>query len=251
MSRDKAMLIVAAATGACAAVLLVTANGPVWLRVLFGIPFIFLLPGQATLLFVDPDGRLGSLEWATWSVGISISISALVGMGLAASSGLAGNATIVALTLVTLLALVAAHQRAVGEPDRLAAVTRRNPVWRMVFGTIALLVCALAVLLVASPSQNTAQRGHTVQLWGLPDASGGGLRIGADNIDAPSKQYRLTIEQGGRLISQQSFDMPAGSHRTFEVKSTATWTRSAPVSAVLTDLGGALPPRTISVWPSE
>jgi hypothetical protein len=251
MSRDKAMLIVAAATGICASVLLVGANGPVWLRVLFGIPFILLLPGQATLLFVDPDGRLGSLEWAAWSVGISISMSALVGMGLAASRGLTASAMIVSLALVTLLALVAAHRRAVGEPDRLAAVTRRNPVWRMAFGTIALLACALAVLLISAPNQNVGQRGHTVQLWGLPDSSGGGLRIGAANIDAPSKQYSLTIEQGGRLISQQSFDMPAGSRRLFEVKESATWTRSAPVSAVLTDVDGSLSARTISVWPAE
>jgi hypothetical protein len=251
MTRDRAMRLVAIATGVCAAILLVAAGGPVWLRVLVGIPFVLLLPGQATLLFVDPDGRLGGLEWATWSVGISIAVSSLVGMGLAASLGLTASAMIVALTLVTLLALVAAQRRAIGEPDRLAAVTRRNPVWRTAFGAIVLLTCTLAILLISTPGPSAAQPGKTVQLWGLPDSTGGGLRIGADNIDASSKHYRLTVEQGGQLISQQSFDLPAGSRRLFVIKKSATWTRSAPVTAVLADADGVLPSRTISVWPSE
>jgi hypothetical protein len=250
MSRDKSMLIVAVITVCCAAILLLAAGGPVWLRVAIGVPFVFILPGQAMLLFVDPDGRLGSFEWATWSVGVSIAITALVGMGLAASFGLSARGMIVSLTLVTLLALLAARSHARGEPDRLAAVTRRNPVWRTAFGALGLLSCTLLILALTIPGTGATQRGQTVQLWGLPDKVGG-LRIGAVNVDAASKHFRLTIEQGGRLISQQSFDLPAGSSRLFVVKESATWTRSAPVAAVLTDTDNALSPRTISVWPSQ
>lgn len=250
MSRDRAMLLVGVITVFCAGVLTLAATGPVWLRVAIGLPFIFILPGQATLLFVDPDGRLGSFEWATWSVGVSIAISALVGMGLAASFGLSANGMIVSLTVVTLLALLAAHRRALGEPDRLAAVTRRNPVWRTAFGTLALLACAVVVLMLSIPGAGATQRGQTVQLWGLPDKSGG-VRIGVDNIDAPSKRFQLTIEQGGQLISQQSLDLPVGSRRNFAVKQSATWTRSAPITAVLSDTDGSLQPRTISVWPIQ
>jgi hypothetical protein len=251
MSRNQAMLLVAIATAVSAAILLLATPGLVWLRVAVGIPFVLLLPGQALMLFVDPDGQLGGLEWFTLSVSASIALAILIGMGLATSLGLTASGMIQTLTFFTVLCLTAARAHADFVPPRRLTVAKRNPARRAALGALALLACAAFVLALSIPDTRTAQADQTVQLWGLPDKSGGGLRIGANNVNATSRRYRLTIQQGGRLISQQEFTMPAGTDRQFTVLKSATWTNSAPVVAVLTDMNGVLSPRNISVWTFE
>jgi hypothetical protein len=250
MSRNQAMLLVAIATAVCAAVLLLADTSLLWLRVAAGIPFVLLLPGQAVMLFVDPDGRLGGLEWFTLSASVSISLAILIGMGLAASIGLTASGIIETLTFATVLALTAARAHSDFVPPRPLTLARLNPARRAAFGALALLTGTALVLALAIPDTRTAPADQSVQLWGLPDKSGG-LRIGVNNVNAASRNYRLRIEQGGRLISQQELSLPAGSDRQFVILKSATWTNSAPVSAVLTDASGVLKPRNISVWTIE
>ena len=113
-----------------------------------------------------------------------------------------------------------------------------------------LLGCALAVLLLSIPVTSGSTGTGIVQLWALPDG-GNGLQLGANNVDATSRRYRLTIQQAGRLISEQQLDLPAGSSRIFLVKRSATWTNTAPVTAVLADESGSVAPRSISVWMTQ
>ncbi len=247
MSRNRVLLAVAFATALCALVLTLAGTGHVWLRVIFGIPLVLLLPGQAATLLCDPEGRLGGLEWFALSAGASIASTILAGMGLAATFGLTAERTVVALAAVTLLTLMVAARRQASEPG--PVVVRHAPVLRMATGALALLACALLVLLLSIPRATTSGPG-TVQLWGLPSTSGS-LRIGTRNVDAESRHYRLTIEQGGRIITQREVDMPSNAERIFEVKASATWTKSAPVTAELADESGILPARTVSVWPAQ
>jgi len=251
MSRRRAILLVTIVI-ALAATFLVFANPAwVWLRVLVGIPFVLLLPGQAIMLFIDPDGRLGGFEWFTLCVALSIALTTLLGMGLAASTaGLTTSGIVAALTVVAFLALLAAQTQTSSVPDSRATQTRRNSVQRASSGALALLACTLVILLLTIPGLGAGTTGRVVQLWGLPDGAGG-LRIGTKNINTTSQHYHLTIEQGGRLISEQQFDIPAGTQRIFEVKKTATWTKGSPVTAVLTAADPRVAPRSISVWTTE
>jgi hypothetical protein len=252
MNRNRAIIFVAIATTLCATVLLFASkSGPIWLRAIVGIPFALLLPGQAAMLFVDPDGQLGGFEWFTLSVSVSIATTSLLAMGLAASVGLTTLGVVTAITLVTLLTLLGAGARAGALPVRGQQPARRNSLQRMTYAAVALLTCAGLVLALSIPTAPVGHSAQVVQLWGLPDKTAGGLRIGAANIDATSRHYVLRIEQGGRLISVQDVDMPAGSERLFVVKKSATWTNSSPVTAVLADVSGKVTPRTVSVWTIE
>ncbi len=123
MSRNRAVFLLAIITALCAAVLMFVNVGFVWLRVLIGIPFVLLLPGQALMLFVDPDGQLGGFEWFALAVGASISLTTLVGMGLAASP-LGLNADYLVAGLASRGA-ARAHRRA--HPGRPSAAATPGP----------------------------------------------------------------------------------------------------------------------------
>lgn len=248
MSSRRSLLVVGALAALSAAILLAS-PALVWLRVLVGLPFLLLLPGHAVMLVADRDQRLGGLEWFALSVGSSVAVVMMVGMVLASSRGMTANAMVVALTLLILLCLAVAWTRSRGALAR-PPVTPGQPgvAYRLAFGALALLACALLVL--ALSSQRPPEASRVVQLWGLPDKFGG-LRIGARNVNADSRQYHLTIEQAGRLIARQELDMPIGADRLFDVRKSATWTNTAPVVAALSDDRGVVATRTISVWTTE
>jgi hypothetical protein len=234
MSRNRTLLALAIATALGAAVLLLAGDGLVWLRVVLGIPFALLLPGQAVMLFVDSEGNVSGFELAT--------------IALAATVGVATGGVVAAIAAVTMLSLVAAALRAGNEPSRRPQASRRDLAHGAWLGALALLGCTAAVLLLSIPGLSGSRSAQVVQLWGLPDTADGSLRIGVNNVDATSLHYTLKIEQGGRLVSVQQLVLPAGKDRLFIVKRSALWTASEPVAAVLTDSSGAVATRSISVW---
>jgi hypothetical protein len=245
--------LVAIGTAVAAAFLLFANGGSLWLRIVFGIPLALFLPGHALMLFVDPEGRLGGPEWFTLSVSSSIAVTTLLGMALASTPmGLTANAAVVALTLVTLLALFAAGTRTATLSFGRLMPIRRNSIQRATFGALALAACTLLVLLLTIPGAVTSSTtGQVVVLWGLRNESGTAVRIGANNVSAEPRSYRLTITQGGRLISEQDLELPRGTSHVFEVEKSATWTDSAPVVADLADVGGTVPTRSVSVWMTQ
>jgi len=251
MSRHRALAFVALITLVGLLILLFATTQLLWLRVLFGIPFVLLLPGQAVLLMLDPDGQLGGFEWFTLSVGTSIAITMLIGIGLAVTVGLTAAGLALALTAVIFMAIFVANAKTASLSEGGPTPTGHNSIQRATFATAALVGCLLLVLLLSIPTPDTGRALDVVQLWGLPDQTSGDLRIGVNNVNASSQHYRLAIRQGDRLISEQVLDIPAGSNRIFVVKKSATWTNSSPVIAVLTDPSGLVSPRTISVWVAQ
>jgi hypothetical protein len=248
MRRDRTILFTAIAPTLGAAILLFTCPEPSWLRIVIGLPFALILPGHAVMLLVDPDRLLGRLEWFTLSVGVSLSLSMLVGMGLAASIGLSVNGTIATLAVMTSAMLVMAQARIVASTSRQRATYVSLDLIRYPsFGALALLACGMLVLLISIPRADTSSSANIVQLWGLPNESGD-LRIGAKNINSSSRRYHLAVRQGERVIVNEEIGLPAGSSHILLVKASAMWTKSAPVVAVLTDPGGRVRPRTIRVW---
>jgi len=235
---------VACATALAAATLLLVPADLTWARVLVGVPFVLFLPGSAVMFVFDPDRRLGRLAWLALSVAASVVVAMFAGIALAASVGLTAERAVAALTVVTLIAIAFDWTRSRPRPESLSE-------WRGVAGDVAggalaVLACALVVMALSIPRDTTTGPG-TTQLWALPDSSGG-LSVGVRNVDAASERYLLTIEQGGRMITQQRVDMPKGTEALFEVKRSAALTLSAPVIAVLSDESGIVAPRTVRTW---
>ena len=248
MTRNRAIFLVATATAIVGIGLLLAEQGPVWLRVLFGLPFVLLLPGHALMLLVDPAERLGRAEWFALSLGASISITIFSGMALATTSfGLNASGMVLLLTVLTLALSFAARAQTPAELLEAVPSPRRNPELRAVINTLVLMTCVLLVLMAMTSGVGADGRGSIVQLWGVP-AKSGGVRIGANNINAPSDSYRVVIEQEGRLISKQVFNMPPGGGRVFEIKKSATFTTRSPNTATLADVSGEVATRTVSVW---
>ena len=250
MSQSRTVFLLGLLTAVAAVLVLFLGPEFAVMRAAVGIPFVLLLPGQAVMLYVDPDGRLGGLESFALSIATSISLVALLGMALAVSPWqLTAEGMVVAIACATLLMLVFSRVRAVRQPPKIPNAARRSLVQRMPAAALGVLGCAIAVLLLSVPIPSSSNGAGTVQLWALPEA--GSIRMGANNVDAKSRQYTLTIQQAGRPISEQQLDLPPGSSRIFVVTQSATWTNSAPVTAVLTDQTGSISPRSISVWMTQ
>jgi hypothetical protein len=119
---------------------------------------------------------------------------------------------------------------------------------RMTWGVIGILVCSGLIVAVSTPLKSTTRSTDTVQLWGLPDSANKDIRVGVANVDAATRDYRISISQGGRTISEQPIDLPAGTNRLFVVRRTALWTDAAPVEVTVSDAASTVMTRTISVW---
>jgi len=248
MTRSRAILIGATATALISVALLLGDQAPTWLRVLLGIPLIFVLPGHALMLLVDTEERLGRAEWFALSLGGSLSITILTGMALAITPfGLSAQTMILLLALLSLALTFAAQARTPAPLLDEELPPQRTPALRGALNTMLVMACMLLVLAAAVPSADTAKGGGIVQLWGVP-AKSGGVRIGAKNVNAPQSRYRIRIEQEGRLISEQEFDMPEGGGRIFEVQKAATFTTRSPIEASLSDVDAEVATRTVSVW---
>jgi hypothetical protein len=248
MTRDRALLMLALTTLACGLALVLVPEQIVWARTLLGIPFAMLLPGAAAMLLVDPDGRVGLTEWFALAVSVSVSVTVLTGMGLALAGHLNTPAIVVVLGVLTLAVLTVASFRPEPSTAGRVLLRRRNPVWRAALSLGGLLLCTGLALALSFPDPFTAHSGHVIQLWGLPDAAEGGLRIGTNNVNSASSHFRLTISQAGRQISATDVDLPTGTSHVYVVKRSALWTAKEPVVATLAETTGAESTRTISVW---
>ena len=248
MSKRGVLLLMAFATVAYVDVLWFSGAGAAWIRIPAGILFVLLLPGQAMMLAVDPEARLGGFESLTLSISGSVGAAALAGLSLAATVGLTDHGIVLALAAFTLLMLAAAGIRADRDSTWSGLPASRTPAAKALYGAVALLAFAGIVLLLFHPWPSTIPTTQTVQLWGLPNASSRDVSIGAKNIDATSHLYHLVITQGGKAITKQELDLPPGTSRTFVVKRSSLTTDRYPVAAVLTDASGTVAPRSISVW---
>lgn len=247
MRRSRDFLIVGVMTAASTVALTLAPASFVWLRVAIGLPFALLLPGLGLMLMCDPERRLGGLEWFALSLGGSLAITAFAAMSLAATVGLTAQGATAVLAVMTLGEVMIAW--AVSLLTQTETVRTRGAAWDAWMGSAALVAGALLVLALSVPQDTTTSRG-TTQLWGVPGSTGD-VRIGARNVDAPSARFLLTVDQGGRMITTQRIDMPAGTQALFDVKASAMPLPRAPITAVLTDERGTVGLRTISVWPRQ
>jgi hypothetical protein len=185
------------------------------LHALLTIPLVLFLPGYALVSAVFPTLVVPSVERLLMSVGGSIAISVLVGLGLGISPfGLNAGSWAVVLVALTLGLLVVAWVRraragVVGARPRIASM----PLRAAVLMVISVLIVA-DVVLGARLAATEAQAPVPVQLWLIP-VSGAheqarlGVNSGADGGD-----FRIVLTTQGETI--HSFDVTLGPEQTWE-----------------------------------
>lgn len=168
---------------AMAATLIAVADGPVALRVVFGIPLVVFVPGYAVTSALFPSWRgLGGLERLVLSFGLSFAVMSLLALGVDRTRwGLTVATTSSGLVAISVLASVVAIVRrgALAEEDRFAPRLPRLDIppparWdrstRVAVDVIMLSVLVLAasgITLVASQT-----RGEDLTQFALYSESG-------------------------------------------------------------------------------
>jgi len=250
MTRRADLLAFAAAVMGAAVVLRMGESVPDAVRVMVGMPFVTLLPGHALTLALDPEGRLGGLEWFAVAVAGSLSMAALVGLAIADSpSGVTPTAWLVSLGVVTVLLTAAAARRTLlSETPRLPAANSTV----LYLPATALLLGAVAVLFVALTPVDLPRQGagDVLQLWALPAEQGDGIRIGVGNLTRTPAVYSLKVAQAGTVISEHRLRVAAGSDYIVDMEPSSIVSTATPVVAVLSDAEGVTL-RRVSIWPSE
>jgi len=247
MSRRTELFLFALAVTVIYAILARMGSDPTPLRVLLGIPFVFLLPGHALTLLVDPRGRLDRLEWFTVAIGSSLSIAVLVGLVLADSrTGFTPGGWLSMLWGATLLLVVAAAWPHKSSPTTLLPEVRTTA--RYLPSAALLIGCLMVILAALTPVAPPARGiGDVLQLWVLPTTDGLGARVGVDNLTDTSTSYLLKVTQRGKVLSQQRLDMSAKTNRIIEVQPRATEATAAPIVAELSDINRVVL-RRVSLW---
>jgi len=129
-----------------AVVLLVPALAPI--RIVFGLPFVLLLPGYVLLAALYPrKGDLDSVERAALSFGLSIAIVPLIGLALNYSPwGVRLNPILAFVSLFIVMGAGAAvYRRRAVPPEEAFAVNVRLPRWYRV-GPARVAAAAIVVL---------------------------------------------------------------------------------------------------------
>lgn len=88
-----------------------------WVRAVFALPLIFVLPGLALVAALLGTGRLDRAETVAYSLSLSVAISALAGVVIQLVLDLDRTAWVVSLAAITVLLTVAAYIGGGGRRD--------------------------------------------------------------------------------------------------------------------------------------
>lgn len=185
------------------------------LRMVVAVPLVLLLPGYSVLSAVFPSRVLPAVERLLLSIGLSIGITVLLGLGIAATGvPLAPLSWAVALAVITLVACGVAWFRRVrrglvGPGANIARMPRTGVAMVIVAALIAADVL-LGSRLIAAQQQVP----QPVQLWlvpvsGRPNDALLGVRAGATPAE-----FRIVISSSGQTISE--FDVALDAAEAWE-----------------------------------
>ncbi len=206
--RSMDLLAVVATTIVAAVLALLVPPGIVLIRILT-LPLVLLLPGYALVSALFPNRSLGVAERLMFSLGLSLAIVILGGLGLNWTPfGLRASSWAVLLAGITLaasaVALVRRRGRSMSAPGWLrvgnVGFTLRQG---LLLGLAVAIVCgAVAVSIIGAERQSYA--GFT-QLWILP--AGGAnpenaVHLGVSNMESTAMEYRLAVNVGGKVVRQ-------------------------------------------------
>jgi len=196
--RDAADGAVAALAAATTALVLLPFV-PGWLRIVVVVPFLLALPGYLALR-VAGSGRLGIEDRTLLTVGLSVSILAIAGLGLdRLPGGLSRGSWLAAIDVGVVVALVVARRRPAAAPAR-PRVARPRVRWATV-GTLALAgaITAAALTVDIRGAQAQERRERFVEVWLVPSGSHSAV-LGIRSAERSVTRYRVTLADGPRRV---------------------------------------------------
>jgi len=171
---------------------------PLLLRTALTIPLLFYLPGYGIVAAAFPRTTLQRLERIIFSVGVSVAVTAVIGLLLNFTVGMAVEAWAIALTSLTVVGCLLAtlrRPRYVGNPSRHLS-TGLNIVQYLMLG-LALVMGLVAFNLVRQSVMQERPADYT-SFWMLPSAESpsGLVRLGIKNVESKVITYQIKLEQG-------------------------------------------------------
>lgn len=266
-------LVLAAVWTLCLATIVLALPGVGPLRVVLGLPFVLFLPGYSLIAALYPrEGDLDGVERLALSLGLSIAVVPLIGLGLNYTPwGIRLNPILVVLSVfILLMVAISLYRRrslAVGQAFRLpfeapVAEWRRSVrLDRVLAALLALAVVALGVSIYVAATRGTGERftefyilgprgkaeGYPTQIAvGQPAA----VTTGVIDDERRTTSYRIDVTVNGqtasvpvsvRLASKQKWEEP--------VRFTATQPgKHEEVQFLLYRAGDTQPYRQLHLW---
>lgn len=249
MTRNGRSLIISSVVvlaGAAAALLVPHLD---YVRLVFGAPAVTLLPGWGLVVLLDPFERLGRLERFSLAVGLSLSITVLLGLVLAITpAGLTRGVWIVTLGSITLsINAVAGRSSRHAGASWPAGRLRTLPV-AVAIGAIAFM--SVGAVLISNSGPVPPPSGSILQLWALPHPgrTDGTVQVGVSNLISPAETYSLKVTQAGKVLAERTIVVPVGSSQLLLVRPSSVATPGEAMEAVLTTFGDAGLRRSVRVW---
>lgn len=219
------------------------------LRTVVAAPLVLFLPGYALVSAIFPSLVLPAVERILLSIGLSICVTVLLGLGIAASGvPLAPVSWALALTMITVTACGVAWLRRVrrglvGPAVTIARMPRRGVI--MVF--VAALIAADVLLgsrLIAGDQQAPAP----VQLWMVPIAGQPNDALIGVRAGETASDYRIVISVAGDPIYEFDLQLAAGERWERNVNFAAEL-RARPIVARLYEGSSAVESRFVVLQP--
>jgi hypothetical protein len=199
-SSDLFAVMIIAAVSATLALVLPTDS---ILRLICALPLVLFLPGYAITAALFPPRSLGVLERLLFSLGLSVSVTALTGLALNLTPwGLQASTWAIALAAIVLLASVIAWRRRQNTAIAAAPIdTQFQLRFRDgLFLGLAILVTGAAIGLTRLPVAPNGVAGYT-SLWIIPANPGtNDIRLGLNSSELAATRYRLQVSAGDQVV---------------------------------------------------
>ncbi len=193
------------------AILLALANvNSLFLRVLFELPLIMVLPGYVLCVALFPQRDFPAYGRILLSLGLSIAVTVLGGLLLNLTPwGIQTTTWVFWLGGVTLGVTVLAALRRLSQPPSSISNDLAHTAWRfdlragsaLLFG-LAILLVSFALLITRAPAPPQGLEGYT-QLWLLPDPNTKtAVRLGISSNEFETTNYKLELQLGGKELQE-------------------------------------------------
>ena len=172
-------------------------------RLICALPLVLFLPGYAITTALFPPRSLGFPERLLFSLGLSVSVTALTGLALNLTPwGLQTNTWAITLAAIVLLAGTIAWRRRQDTASTAAPIDLKFKL-RLRDGLLlglAILVMGAAIGLTRLPVSPNGIAGYT-SLWLIPANPGtNDFRLGLNSSELAATRYRLQVSVGDQVV---------------------------------------------------
>lgn len=176
------------------------------LQIMIALPLVFILPGYAIIAAIFPDQSLSLIERLLYSLGLSLTIMILGGLGLHATPwGMQKYSWICFIAIVTLSASGVALYRRWSRHTTPSRAKTGLSLHQGLLLTLSLvvLISAIGVAYYGAQQQQTL----FTQLWIMPADKVGAntVRLGVDNFESVEMTYQLKLTEGNAEVNQWQY----------------------------------------------